>query len=59
MPSAGCRFTAGLIHKFLRGASLGEIGEFANLMGAFLCTKRGATPIFEMQSVLEFQNHQL
>ncbi|MGH7490911.1 MAG: carbohydrate kinase family protein [bacterium] len=56
---AGDAFTAGLIHKFLRGASLDEIGEFANLMGAYLCTKKGATPIFEVQSVLEFQNHQL
>jgi fructokinase len=43
---AGDAFAAGLIHKLLRGAPLREIAEYANLLGAFLCTQSGATPIF-------------
>ncbi len=53
---AGDAFTAGMIYQFLRGARLREIGEFANLMGAFLCTQKGATPIFDLQTVRDFQN---
>jgi fructokinase len=52
---AGDAFTAGLTHKFLRGATLREIGEFANLMGAYLCTQKSATPIFDLRSLLDFR----
>ncbi len=52
---AGDAFTAGLLHQFLRGAPLREIGEFANLMGAYLCTQKGATPIFDVQMLQDFR----
>jgi len=48
---AGDAFAAGLIHKLLRGARLPEIAEFANALGAFLCTHRGATPLFRREDV--------
>jgi fructokinase len=52
---AGDAFAAGLVHKLLRGASLREIAEFANVLGAFLCTQKGATPVFQLQDVDAFR----
>jgi fructokinase len=52
---AGDAFTAGLVHKFLRGAPLPEMAEFANSLGAFLCTQRGATPAFQWQEIEAFR----
>jgi sugar/nucleoside kinase (ribokinase family) len=52
---AGDAFAAGLIHKLLRGAPLREIAEYANLLGAFLCTQSGATPIFTVQDLENFR----
>lgn len=43
---AGDAFAAGLIHKYLRGAPLQDMAEFANLLGAFVSTQFGATPAF-------------
>jgi len=51
---AGDAFTAGLVHKYLRQASLDEILTFANLMGAFICTLQGATPTFTAADVQAF-----
>lgn len=53
---AGDAFTAGLIHKYLRGASLQEIAEYANLLGAFLCTQVGATPAFSPAKIELFKD---
>lgn len=52
---AGDAFAAGLIHKLLRGAALRESAEYANLLGAFLCTQSGATPIFTAQDLENFR----
>jgi fructokinase len=52
---AGDAFAAGLIHKLLRGAALREIAEYANLLGAFLCTQSGATPVFTAQDLENFR----
>lgn len=52
---AGDAFAAGLIHKLLRGASLREIAEYANLLGAFLCTQSGATPVFTAPDLENFR----
>lgn len=41
---AGDAFTAALVHHYLRKASLKEMSEAANRMGAWLCTHSGATP---------------
>ena len=42
---AGDAFTAGLVHQYLSGASLPEINELANRMGAWVSTQNGAMPI--------------
>jgi len=41
---AGDAFTAGLVVKYLEGASLPAIAEAANLLGAYVAGQRGATP---------------
>lgn len=41
---SGDAFTAGLIIKHLDGRPLGAIAQAANLLGAFVATRRGATP---------------
>jgi len=40
---AGDAFSAGFIHKFLRGSTLREACEFGNRLGALVATKNGAT----------------
>jgi len=52
---AGDAFTAGLLHNFLRRATMQECGEFANLLGAFLCTHKGATPRFDLHTLRNFE----
>jgi len=52
---AGDAFAAGLIYQLLRGAPLQEISEFANLLGAFLCTQSGATPVFRFEDIEAFR----
>lgn len=49
---AGDAFTAGLVHRFLRGASLEEMNEAANRMGSWVASQKGATPRAEVK-VLE------
>lgn len=44
---SGDAFTAALILAYLRDAPLKEIGEEANLLGAYVATQRGATPSIE------------
>ena len=41
---AGDAFTAGLVHGFLQGASLGAMGDLANRMGAWVSSQPGAMP---------------
>jgi fructokinase len=41
---AGDAFTAGLIHHYLRRASLVEMNEAANRLGAWVASQVGATP---------------
>lgn len=41
---AGDAFAAALIHRYLRGASLFELGSYANRVAAAACTKPGANP---------------
>jgi len=41
---SGDAFTASLILSYLAGASLREMGREANLLGAYVASKRGATP---------------
>lgn len=41
---AGDAFTAGLIHAYLRGASLPQMAEVGNLCGSYVASQPGATP---------------
>jgi fructokinase len=41
---AGDAFTAGLVHEYMRGSSLPEIGETANRVGAWVASRVGAMP---------------
>jgi fructokinase len=41
---AGDAFTAGLLHAYLRGASLAQMAEIGNLCGSYVAGKPGATP---------------
>ena len=41
---SGDAFTAGLIHEYLQGASLGLMNEVANLVGAWVASEVGAMP---------------
>ena len=41
---AGDAFTAGLVHAYIRGASLAQISEVSNRCGSFVATQVGATP---------------
>jgi fructokinase len=41
---AGDAFTATLVHGYLRGASLAQINETANRVGAWVASQPGATP---------------
>jgi fructokinase len=41
---AGDAFTAGMVHAFLREASLEAIGEVANRCGSYVASQPGATP---------------
>jgi fructokinase len=52
---AGDAFAAGLIHQLLRGAPLSTIAEYANLLGAFICTQHGATPNFRQEDIEAFR----
>jgi fructokinase len=41
---SGDAFTAGLVHEYLHGASLGLMNEVANLVGAWVASEVGAMP---------------
>lgn len=42
---AGDAFTAGLVHGYLRGASLDQINDAANRAGAWVASQSGAMPV--------------
>lgn len=41
---AGDAFTAGMVHAYLRGASLAQMAEIGNLCGSYVAGQPGATP---------------
>jgi fructokinase len=41
---AGDAFTAGLVHAYMRGASLEHINMVSNLCGSYVASQPGATP---------------
>ena len=54
--TTGCGdgFIAGLIVKYLENRPLNEIGDFANCLGAFLATKKSATPAYSLDELEHF-----
>jgi len=44
---AGDAFTAGMVHEYLRGASLDQMNEVANRVGAWVAGEAGATPVLK------------
>lgn len=52
---AGDAFAAGLIHQYLRGGFLEGMAEYANLLGAYLCTQIGASPAFSLAKIEAFR----
>lgn len=58
--TTGCgdAFTAGMVMKLLEEAPLEEIAQFANALGAFVATQKGATPFYSLQEFEQFiQKH--
>ncbi|MBN2102801.1 hypothetical protein JW835_02035 [bacterium] len=51
MTGCGDAFVSGMIIKLLSGASLKETGEFANRVGAFTATKKGAVPKYTVNDL--------
>ena len=43
---AGDAFTAGMVHAYLRGATLPQINSVSNLCGSYVASQPGATPEF-------------
>ncbi len=52
---AGDAFSAGLLVKFLEGAPLREMARYANLCGAYIAGKHGATQAFNRELIEEFE----
>ena len=50
---AGDAFTATLVHGYLRGASLAQINDAANRVGAWVASQSGATPTPEAGSLIQ------
>jgi len=52
---AGDAFVSAIVVKYLEGASIEEIGEFSNYLGAFITIMRGATPDYNLQDIDHFK----
>ena len=48
---AGDAFTAGLVHAYLRGASLEQMARIGNLCGSYVAGKPGATPALSAELI--------
>ncbi len=51
---AGDAFTAGLVVKILEHAPLSEVADFANGLGAYVSTKKGAVPLWSFSELEQF-----
>jgi fructokinase len=52
---AGDAFLAGFIARYLEGGDWAEVLEFANLLGAFVASSNGATPVFTEADLRAFK----
>jgi len=57
--TTGCgdAFVAGMAFKYLKNATLEEMAEFANQLGAFIATMKGAAPEYTVSDFMNFQNN--
>jgi fructokinase len=53
---AGDAFAAGLVVKYLEGGSLAAIADAANLLGAYVAGRRGATPPLTAEVLARFHS---
>ncbi len=53
---SGDSFLAGFIHQLLKGSSVENALEFASGIGAFIATKQGACPPYEISQITELIN---
>jgi len=53
---SGDAFSAGFVHKILRGESTAEACEFGNILGALVATQEGATAPLTNESIEQFLN---
>ena len=56
---SGDAFTAGFVHKSLRGENLAEACEFGNLIGAIVATQRGGTAALHQADIDKFLQEDL
>jgi fructokinase len=54
---SGDAFAAGLVIKMLDNASIQELAEFANLLGAFVATQKGAVPKWNNAELNQIRLH--
>ena len=52
---SGDGFIAALVVKWLKGAPLAEALDFANAVGAYVATRKGAVPIYSIEDIYKFQ----
>jgi len=53
---SGDAFSAGFVHKILRGASITEACEFGNVLGALVASNKGATSLITLDEIERFCN---
>lgn len=53
---SGDAFSAGFVHKLLRGASIAKACEFGNVLGALVAAKEGATSLVTSDEIERFCN---
>ncbi len=56
---SGDAFSAGFVHKILRGASLPEAVAFGNVLGAIVATQTGATTPIAQSQIDQFQSQKM
>jgi fructokinase len=53
---SGDSFLAGFLHQLIKSATIGEALAFASGIGAFIATKSGACPPYELNEVTDLMN---
>jgi len=56
---SGDAFTAGFVHKVLRGETLAAACEFGNILGAIVATQTGATAAVHQKDINTFLSHNI